>query len=145
VPIAERKVFGLMANHQIIAGFMVAEGSSSIERVVIVVLVVGGEVRLGNLVNQGLSSARQAAILASESSQPARGSAASDEIVQVPAGYTMRRTLILGFDLHLLLLTRSLQGQLGTMCIKTASCPRIEDIKITPQTLELETSYSLVS
>jgi hypothetical protein len=28
VPIAERKVFGLMANHQIIAGFWVAEESS---------------------------------------------------------------------------------------------------------------------
>jgi hypothetical protein len=62
-------------------------GVESIERVVMVVLVVlvvvGGEVRLGNLVNQGLSSARQAAILASECSQPARGSAASDESVQV--------------------------------------------------------------
>jgi hypothetical protein len=64
-----------MANHQIIAGFWVAEESSRSRRVVVVVLVVlvvvGGEVRLGNLVNQGLSSARQAAILASECSQPA--------------------------------------------------------------------------
>ena len=34
--------------------------------VLVVLVVVGGEVRLGNLVNQGLSSARQAAILASE-------------------------------------------------------------------------------
>jgi hypothetical protein len=32
----------------------------------VVMEVEGGEVRLGNLVNQGLSSARQAAILASE-------------------------------------------------------------------------------
>jgi hypothetical protein len=54
----------------------VAEESSSIERVVVVVVLVvlvvvngvveGGEVRLGNLVNQGLRSARQAANLASK-------------------------------------------------------------------------------
>ena len=67
--------------------------------VLVVLVVVGGEVRLGNLVNQGLSSARQAAILASECSQPARGSAASDESVQVRQ---IKVTLLSLATLHIL-------------------------------------------